>query len=110
MEEVRIHPIKGAQVFAGTAQLTEIGRAIRHHHERFDGTGYPDGLRGEAIPLFSRIILVAETYEAMTHDRPYRRALPHDEAMRRIEASAGTQLDPTIVAHLVAVMGKDGAA
>ncbi len=104
MEEVRIHPVRGAELFAGEPQLAEIARAIRHHHERFDGTGYPDGLRGEAIPLLSRIILVAETYEAMSHDRPFRRALSHAEALRRIREGAGTQFDPVIVEHFVAVM------
>jgi putative nucleotidyltransferase with HDIG domain len=105
MEEVRIHPVRGANVFAGIPELSEVARAVRHHHERFDGTGYPDGLRGQAIPLFSRIILVAETYEAMTHNRPYRRAMPHAEALSRIRDSAGSQLDPTIVEHFLAVIG-----
>jgi HD-GYP domain-containing protein (c-di-GMP phosphodiesterase class II) len=108
MEEVRIHPVRGADVFATDGTLSEIARAIRHHHERFDGSGYPDGLRGEEIPLFSRIILVAETYEAMTHHRPYRRALRPEEALRRLQESAGSQLDPEIVKHFVAILGADG--
>ena len=108
MEEVRIHPIRGAEVFAIEPSLAEIARAVRHHHERFDGSGYPEGLRGDEIPLFSRIILVAETFEAMTHHRPYRRALPPEEAMRRLQASAGSQLDPEIVKHFLAIVGKEG--
>ena len=104
MEEMRVHPVKGSELFAGHPELAEIARSIRHHHERVDGTGYPDGLRGDAIPLFSRIILVADTYEAMTHNRSYRRAMPHAEALRRIQEGAGIQFDPTIVEHLVVVM------
>jgi HD-GYP domain-containing protein (c-di-GMP phosphodiesterase class II) len=105
MEEVRIHPVRGAEVFAAEPALSEIARAVRHHHERFDGSGYPDGLRGDEIPLFSRIILVAETYEAMTHHRPYRRALSPEEATRRLQESAGSQLDPEIVKHFLAILG-----
>lgn len=104
MEEIRVHPVKGATVFAEAPALAGIARAIRHHHERFDGTGYPDGLRGEAIPLLSRIILVAETFEAMTHHRPYRRALSGPDAVLRLRESAGTQLDPAVVEHFLAVL------
>jgi HD-GYP domain-containing protein (c-di-GMP phosphodiesterase class II) len=104
MEEVRVHPLKGAQVFAGEPALDEVRLAIRHHHERVDGTGYPDGLRGDEIPIFSRIILVADTYEAMTHDRAYRRAMSPAEALRRIKDGGGIQFDPEIVGHLVAIV------
>jgi len=107
MEEVRVHPVRGAALFAGDPILAEVARAIRHHHERFDGSGYPDGLRAEAIPLFSRIILVAETYDAMTHHRPYRRALPPEEALRRMQESAGSQLDPELVKHFLAIVGAE---
>ena len=107
MEEVRVHPVRGAEVFGTQPALAEIARAVRHHHERFDGSGYPEGLRGDEIPLFSRIILVAETYEAMTHHRPYRRALSTDEATRRLRESAGSQLDPEIVKHFLAILGQE---
>jgi HD-GYP domain-containing protein (c-di-GMP phosphodiesterase class II) len=99
--------VRGAALFAGDPILAEVARAIRHHHERFDGSGYPDGLRAEAIPLFSRIILVAETYDAMTHHRPYRRALPPEEALRRMQESAGSQLDPELVKHFLAIVGAE---
>ena len=79
MEEVRVHPVRGAEVFGAQPVLADIARAVRHHHERFDGSGYPEGLRGDEIPLFSRIILVAETYEAMTHHR----AVPAGPSRRR---------------------------
>ena len=68
-----------------------------HHHERVDGTGYPDGLRGEAIPIGARILLVADALDAMTSDRTYRRALPMDEAARRLQAGAGNQFDARVV-------------
>ena len=110
MEEVRVHPVRGAEIFEVQPSLAEIARAVRHHHERFDGSGYPDGLRGEEIPLFSRIILVAETYEAMTHHRAYRRALSADEATRRLQESAGSQLDPEIVKHFLAILGVETTA
>ena len=101
MEEVRVHPIKGAEMFAVEPGLAEVAKTIRHHHERFDGSGYPDGLAGEAIPLFSRIILVADAYEAMTHDRAYRRAVSPSEALDRLREGAGTQFDPAIVESFV---------
>jgi HD-GYP domain-containing protein (c-di-GMP phosphodiesterase class II) len=107
MEEVRIHPVKGFELFVGEARLEGMAHAIRHHHERFDGSGYPDGLRGEGIPFFARIILVADTYEAMTHHRPYRRAMTHAEALRRIQDEAGRQFDPEVVRHFVAVIEAD---
>ena len=110
MEEIRVHPVRGAEVFGSQPALAEIARAVRHHHERFDGSGYPEGLRGDEIPLFSRIILVAETYEAMTHHRPYRRALSSEEAIRRLQESAGSQLDPEIVKHFMAILGTEASA
>ena len=75
-------------------------RWVRHHHERVDGAGYPDGLAGEAIPLESRIILVADAYEAMTSDRPYRTAPGQAFAIREFGSNAGTQFDPTVVEAL----------
>jgi HD-GYP domain-containing protein (c-di-GMP phosphodiesterase class II) len=101
MEEVRIHPVKGFELLSGDALLDAVARAVRHHHERFDGSGYPDGLRGEGIPLFSRIILVADTYEAMTHHRSYRRAMTPAEALRRIQDEAAAQFDPQIVTPFI---------
>jgi HD-GYP domain-containing protein (c-di-GMP phosphodiesterase class II) len=71
---------------------------VRHHHERWDGAGYPDGLAGPEIPLGARIFAVADTLDAMTSDRPYRRALPWDDAVDEILARNGTQFDPIVVA------------
>jgi HD-GYP domain-containing protein (c-di-GMP phosphodiesterase class II) len=107
MEEVRVHPVKGWEIFRSFPDLAEIARAIRHHHERMDGSGYPDGLRGKAIPLFSRIILVADAFEAMTHHRPYRRAMTPADALRRLREGAGPQFDPQVVAHFAEVVAQD---
>ena len=74
-----------------------IATVVRHHHERFDGAGYPDGLRQKQIPLHSRIICVADADNAMTSDRPYRSALPTRVAQARLHEAAGTQFDPEIV-------------
>lgn len=87
-------------------KYTRLGRHIpfelaAYHHERYDGNGYILGLKGEEIPLGSRIISVADTYDAMTSDRPYRKGLPTEEAMRRLQDAAGTQLDPNVVAAFV---------
>ena len=71
--------------------------AIRGHHERWDGHGYPDRLAGERIHLYARIMTVADSFDAMTSARPYRHALPFDEASRRLHADAGTQFDPAVV-------------
>jgi HD-GYP domain-containing protein (c-di-GMP phosphodiesterase class II) len=80
---------------------------VLHHHERPDGRGYPDGLAGDAIPFESRVILVADAFEAMTSDRPYRIGRPESEAVTELEANAGTQFDPDCVAALVRVLQRD---
>ncbi|MFB6286288.1 MAG: PAS domain S-box protein [Candidatus Bipolaricaulia bacterium] len=85
--------------------------AIPHcHHERWDGAGYPQGLAGEQIPLEARIFAVVDAYDAMTNDRPYRDALPHDEAVRRLRENAGTQFDPDVVKAFIAMMDEDASS
>jgi HD-GYP domain-containing protein (c-di-GMP phosphodiesterase class II) len=81
--------------------LQKVVPLVRHHHERFDGTGYPDGLKGEAIPLEARILAVADTYDAMATDRPYRKRLSLDEIRREFARCAGSQHDPRIVEALL---------
>ncbi len=91
------HPILGERILAPIAQLEEVRGIVRACHERFDGTGYPDGIAGEAIPIESRIIFVCDAFHAMTTDRPYRRALSVDVARTRLEDGAGWQFDPQVV-------------
>jgi len=95
--QMRRHPEVGSAMLAHFSLFRDVARFVRGHHERWDGEGYPDGLRAEAIPLESRIIAIVDSYDAMTTTRPYRVALPHAEAIRRLTAGAGEQWDPKIV-------------
>ncbi|BDG59428.1 HD-GYP domain-containing protein [Caldinitratiruptor microaerophilus] len=96
-ERVRLHPAIGAEMLRAY-DLDPAGlEAIRHHHEHWDGSGYPAGLRGEAIPLLARILAVADVYDALTSDRAYRPAHRHEEALRLMEEMAGRELDPDLV-------------
>jgi HD-GYP domain-containing protein (c-di-GMP phosphodiesterase class II) len=101
---VETHPVLGARILAPIEQLTEVGRIVRSCHERFDGSGYPDGLAGDEIPLESRIIFACDAYHAMTTDRPYRQALGADEARLRLTEAAGSQFDPDVVEAIVRVL------
>ncbi len=96
---MRQHPVVGAQIVAPLEFFADGAVILRHHHERQDGSGYPDGLRGDLIPMGSRIVAVADVYDALTSDRPYRARLSHAEAARLIDAEAGRTLD----AHLAAL-------
>jgi putative nucleotidyltransferase with HDIG domain len=99
---MRQHPEVGSAMLAHFSLFREVAAFVRGHHERWDGGGYPDGLGGEAIPLEARIIAVVDSYDAMTTTRPYRIALPHPEAVRRLRAGAGQQWDPQVVAAFTA--------
>ena len=98
---MREHPVIGERILRAIPGMGSVARIVRHEHERFDGTGYPDGLAGEEIPLGSRIILACDAYHAMTSDRPYRAAMAHDHAVAELVRCAGSQFDPRIVAALV---------
>ncbi|HEV7845501.1 MAG TPA: HD domain-containing phosphohydrolase [Thermoleophilaceae bacterium] len=99
---MRQHPVIGERILEPLPGLSEVARAVRHEHERWDGTGYPDGLSGEDIPLAARVVLACDAYHALVSDRPYRRALPRDEALRELEFCSGTQFDPAVIEALVA--------
>src|SRR5664279_2678900 len=101
--QMQSHATLGGDIVAA-ADLPEEAHWIRHHHERYDGAGYPDGLRGEAIPLESRIILTCDAYEAMTSNRPYRKAPGHAFAIAELQRFAGTQFDPRAVDALAAAL------
>lgn len=101
---MRRHPIESERIVRALPGLRHLAAAIRGEHERWDGKGYPDGIAGEAIPLASRITLVCDAYHAMVSDRPYRRALPTDEARERLAAGIGTQFCPTAANALLAIL------
>jgi HD-GYP domain-containing protein (c-di-GMP phosphodiesterase class II) len=95
------HTLIGEAVLAHYQLFRKGSLIVRHHHEAYDGTGYPDGLAGEQIPLGARVVSVADSFDAMTSDRPYRAALSTDEAVRRLRAGAGTQWDPLVVGYFL---------
>ncbi|HET8569379.1 MAG TPA: HD-GYP domain-containing protein [Candidatus Limnocylindria bacterium] len=102
--EMKMHPVIGANLLAHVPTLEKVRPIILAHHERYDGSGYPNGLKGDEIPLAAQIIAVADTFEAMTSTRPYRRALSFDHAIREMRAVAGTQLNPVVVEKFVAIV------
>jgi len=106
---MRTHPCVGAQIVAPITFLGDAVDLVRHHHERFDGGGYPDGLRGEDIPLAARIFAVADAFDAMTSDRPYRDAMGIERAVGEIEGAAGTQFDPEVVGEFVEMIREEPA-
>ncbi len=97
-EEVKSHPVIGAEFVNRVDGLSLIALWVKHSHEHFDGSGYPDGLTGDDIPLASRILLVADAFDAMTSDRPYRAAISHEQAFSELQSQAGRQFDPRCVA------------
>jgi HD-GYP domain-containing protein (c-di-GMP phosphodiesterase class II) len=96
-EFIHQHTILGERILHGAPALRPVARLVRASHERWDGSGYPDGLRGEEIPLGARIVAVCDAYEAMTANRTYRAAVSHEVACRELVRSAGTQFDPEVV-------------
>ncbi len=108
--QMRRHPLVGAQIVEAFDFFEAGAVIIRHHHERWDGGGYPDGLRGPAIPLGARIVAVADVYDALTSARPYRAALGHDEALALVAAQAGRTLDARVVGALRQVTASRASA
>ena len=102
---VETHPVLGERILAPIEQLGEVRLIVRCAHEHYDGTGYPDQLSGEQIPLESRIVLACDAFHAMTTDRPYRKSLGEDEAKRRLVEASGAQFDPQVVDALLRVLG-----
>jgi putative nucleotidyltransferase with HDIG domain len=94
---MQLHAERGARMLASVPEMEEIAEVIRYHHEHYDGSGYPEGLAGEQIPLASRIILVADAYDAMTSPRPFRQAFTHEEAIEQLLEGAGKHFDPEVV-------------
>jgi putative nucleotidyltransferase with HDIG domain len=109
-EVINTHPVVGARIVRSIAGLAHLAPAIRAGHERWDGGGYPDGLAGEEIPIVSRITFVCDAWDAMTSDRPYRRALGRDHALSELERNAGTQFCSQAVEALISVVHAAEAA
>jgi HD-GYP domain-containing protein (c-di-GMP phosphodiesterase class II) len=103
--EMRRHPEIGERIVRSMPALTHLAPVIRAEHERWDGEGYPDGLRSVEIPAPARIVLACDAFHAITSDRPYRAALPVETALAEIERNAGTQFDPDVAAAVVGVIG-----
>ena len=101
MEE---HSAISERILANVDDYSEIAKIVRHHHERVDGQGYPDGLVGDEVPLISRIIAVADAYNAMTSDRPYRDAMPSQVARLRLAQAVESQFDTSVVAAFEAIL------
>ena len=104
------HPVWSAEMLAVVPGLEGVARAALHHHERFDGDGYPYGLSGEEIPRCARIVTACDAYHAMRSDRPYRRAFSSEEALALLRANAETQFDPEVVDALADVLTATGRA
>ena len=96
-EIMKSHPVMGEEILKPLPTLKPVLPLIRHHHERWDGKGYPDGLKGEEIPLGARIIAICDAFDAMTSLRPYRKPLSKEKALKEIEKNSGTQFDPKLV-------------
>ena len=107
--QVKRHPIVGEEILAALPSAEQVLPAVRHHHERVDGAGYPDGLGGEDIPLFARIIAIADAFVAMSNDRPYRPRKPRDEVIRTLRQGEGKQWDATLVERFLQLVDQTDA-
>ena len=103
-EKIKSHPEVGSAILQHIASMESFLPAIRHHHEHYDGEGYPDGLSRDNIPLGARIIAVADAYQAMVCDRPYREALTSEQALNELQQSSGKQFDPVVVDAFLSLM------
>ena len=109
-QQMRAHPVIGAEILRGVAFLEAAAPAVRSHHERWDGAGYPDRLAGQAIPLVARIVNAVDTFDACTTERPYQPVLPLEDAVEVLVRLRGTQIDPAVCDALVRVLRRRAAA
>jgi HD-GYP domain-containing protein (c-di-GMP phosphodiesterase class II) len=108
--EIKEHPPLGSMMIISEIEaLQQLVPIVRHHHERWDGKGYPDGLAGHDIPLEARILAVVDAFDAMTHERSYRKALSREEALAELQRGAGTQFDPAVVEAFLSLATSEGA-
>jgi putative two-component system response regulator len=108
--QVKRHPVVGEEILGALPRANQLLPAVRHHHERIDGAGYPDGLGGDKIPLFARIIAIADAFVAMTSDRPYRRRRSREEAIRMLMQGAGKQWDAALIERFLQLVEDAGGA
>jgi len=101
---MKTHPVISAELIEGLEIYSAVADAVRHEHERWDGSGYPDGLKGEEIPLLARVIAAADIYNALTTDRPYRKRFSDEEAIRVIRRIRGKDIDPDVADALLRVL------
>ena len=103
-EIMKQHAIIGENILKPLRSMANLGKLVRHHHEHYDGTGYPDGLVGEEIPLLSRILTIADVYDALTTERPYKKAIPPPEAVKAMRKDAGNMFDPKLVEVFIGML------
>lgn len=103
-EQIMLHPTKGSEIISKVDFLKDVSNIIKHHHERYDGKGYPDGMRGEDIPIEACILTIVDSYDAMTTDRPYRSAMTNEEALEEIRKNMGTQFHPLLAEKFIDMM------
>lgn len=106
---IKKHPEYGWAVLRAVPGFERVSLFVLHHHEAYDGKGYPAGLRGEEIPIGSRIVSVMDSFDAMVSSRPYRTGLPLEEAIRRLQAGSGTQFDPIVTRHFIAMASSEAS-
>ena len=109
-EMVKKHPEVGYRIAKSSVNLAAIADAILTHHENWDGSGYPEGIKGSQIPLISRIISIVDSYDAMTNDRPYRKAHSKEYAIKELLSCSGKQFDPVLVEHFIKIISKEKRA
>jgi len=107
-EKVKKHPVIGAKIIESIEFLKKCSDTVLYHHERYDGKGYPDGLKGEAIPKFARLLAIVDSYDAMNSDRPYRKKLSAQEILDELKNEAGKQFDPNMVKVFISLIREEG--
>ena len=100
---MRRHPVDGAEILEQIAGLKEMSKIVRYHQEAYDGSGYPEGLKGDQIPIGARIATVVDSFDAMVTDRPYRKGMSIEEAVDELKRNRGTQFDPLVVDTILAL-------
>jgi HD-GYP domain-containing protein (c-di-GMP phosphodiesterase class II) len=109
-EVVMSHPSLGAEILAASQALQSLIPIVRHHHERYDGKGYPDQVKGENVPIEARVLALADAVEAMASDRPYRSALDYESIVREVKINSGTQFDPKVARAFLEILHDEGEA